>query len=340
MKETKLGSLSFSSPLLLAPMSSICNYPFRYLMQMLGCGGTVSELVSCHGINYQNDKTLKMLYINKNEKNVGIQLFGEDGASMAKAAKVAQEFGPGFIDLNLGCPVNKVVKKGGGSALLRDPSILGKFFADIKKELNIPLTIKIRTGWDEENINASEVINIAYNEGVEFVAIHGRTRTQQYTGKANWNLIEEIAEKSPLPIVGNGDLTSSNLIQDRLNKTNCKALMIGRGALRHPFIFLESCNNEIRYNPQDYLEIIKYYDYLITTYTDNNRHRLIQMKKMTVWFLAGFNGVSKFRGEIFASTEILQLLDNIEKYFYKLEQSGKAFKDIDENIPFMTGGHG
>ncbi|MCR9203529.1 MAG: tRNA-dihydrouridine synthase family protein, partial [Halobacteriovoraceae bacterium] len=204
----KLGGVNFDSPLLLAPMSAICHFPFRLLMQELGAGGTVSELISCHGINYGNEKTKQMLKIHPREKNVGIQLFGEDQLSMAKAAATAQEYKPDFIDINMGCPVRKVVSKGGGSALMKDTKKLAGFFKEMRNAIEVPLTIKIRTGWDQDSINALEVVNIAEGEGVEFVAVHGRTRTQQYKGKADWDLLENIASVAPLPIIGNGDLHS------------------------------------------------------------------------------------------------------------------------------------
>ena len=215
----KLGSIPFDSPLLLAPMSAICSSPFRLLMEDLGAGGTVSELISCHGINYGNEKTRQMLRIDSREKNIGIQLFGEEKEAMARAALGAQEFEPGFIDINMGCPVRKVVKKGGGSALMRDTESLGGFFSSMKKVLEIPLTIKIRTGWDDDSINASEVIHIAKEEGVEFVAVHGRTRTQGYKGHANWDLLETLATTSPLPIIGNGDLHSAHSVKKRMLAT-------------------------------------------------------------------------------------------------------------------------
>ena len=223
----QLGSVKFDSPLLLAPMSAICNAPYRLLMEDLGAGGTVSELISCHGINYGNDRTRHMLKIDPLEKNIGLQLFGEDPVAMGNAAKVAEEFSPKFIDINMGCPVRKVVTKGGGSALLKEPKKLGEMFSQVKKSINVPLTIKIRTGWDSDSINAPEVIRIAKEEGVEFVAIHGRTRVQQYTGQANWELLEHIAEISPLPIIGNGDLHTAEATLERLKNTRCQALMLG-----------------------------------------------------------------------------------------------------------------
>ncbi len=312
-------------------------------MEELGAGGTVSELISCHGINYGNEKTRQMLTIHPKEKNVGIQLFGEDTLSMAKAAATAQEYGPKFIDINMGCPVRKVVTKGGGSALLKDTKKLAGFFSEIKKVLDIPLTIKIRTGWDVDSINAPEVANIAYNEGIEFVAIHGRTRTQQYKGEANWELLETVAQTAPLPIIGNGDLHSAPLTQKRLKMTSCQALMLGRGPLRDPFIFLTSYLDDpttTPFTPKDYWEIINVYYQLLTEYSDMERTHLIQMRKMIVWFVAGFDGVSEFRGKIHQTKEIDDVFKLTEDYLMGLNNSDQGEKKVDLNRPFMMGGHG
>ena len=336
----KLGEISFDSPLLLAPMSAICNAPYRLLMEDLGAGGTVSELISCHGINYGNERTRHMLKLDPREKNVGIQLFGEDKDAMAKAAKVAEEFNPKFIDINMGCPVRKVVTKGGGSALLRDTKKLGAFFGEIKKAINIPLTIKIRTGWDQDSINAPEVIHIAKEEGVEFVAIHGRTRTQQYQGWANWDLLESIARTAPLPVIGNGDLHSSEATKLRLKTTACQALMLGRGPLRDPFIFLTSYLNEgedLSFTGRDYLEIIERLWSYQQQYVQHERTLLVQMRKFIVWMSAGFPGASKFRGELFKNIDETQIREATEEFY---TQPNLAEKSIDLTSPFMAGGHG
>lgn len=342
-KSIKLGQISFAGPLLLAPMSAICISPFRLMMEELGAGGTVSELVSCHGINYKNQKTTRMLYVDPREQNVGIQLFGEDPESMAKAAVIAQESNPKFIDINMGCPVRKVVTKGGGSALLKDTSKLANFFNQMKKALELPLTIKIRTGWDEDSINALEIANIAYNEGVEFVAVHGRTRTQQYKGLANWDLLEKIAEESPLPIIGNGDLHSTPLVSRRMKKTNCDALMLARGPLRNPFLFLEPYIQEgedINFSASDYFEVVNRYVGLLSKYTDRERVLLIQIRKLVVWYAHGFPQVAKFRGKVFETPTLEDTLKLSEDYFMTLEQSGEGVKQLDFEKPFMAGGHG
>jgi nifR3 family TIM-barrel protein len=336
----KLGKVNFSSPLLLAPMSSICNAPFRLLMEELGAGGTVSELISCHGIIRKNEKTTKMLFVDPKEKNVGLQIFGEEDSIMAEAAQVAESFSPKFIDINMGCPVRKVVTKGGGSALLREPKKLASFFSTIKKNLSIPLSIKIRTGWDETNINADEIINVAHNEGIEFVAIHGRTRTQQYKGKADWNYLEKISSNSPLPVIGNGDLNAKNDIIRRLHTTHCQALMIGRAALRNPFIFLEGIQeegDETTFSAQDIFEVSeRLFSHLRNT-VDRERVLLVQMRKHLIWLAAGYKNVSHFRNELFRTDNVEDIQQISQEYFLSL---GPAQKSIKDSQSFMMGGHG
>lgn len=339
-EKIKLGEIGFDSNLLVAPMSAICTAPFRVLMEKLGAGGTVSELISCHGINYGNEKTRKMLELHPEEKNIGLQLFGEDPEAMAEAARVAETYEPKFIDINMGCPVRKVVSKGGGSALMKDTQKLGNFFGSMKKAINIPLTIKIRTGWDADSINAQEVIHIAKEEGVEFVAIHGRTRTQQYQGKADWNLLEKIGSDSPLPIIGNGDLHSPTLVRERMKQTNCQALMIGRGCLRNPFIFLEAFieeDEDLAFTPEEYWEIIQLLRDLIQNHTTKERTHLIQMRKHIVWMAAGLPNVAKFRSMIFQTPDLEDTMKITEDYFLSL---GTAIKDINPHETFMAGGHG
>ena len=340
-KATQLGSIQFASPLILAPMASICNAPFRLLMEDLGAGGTVSELISCHGINYNNHKTLEMLYVHPNEKNVGIQLFGEDGKAMGEAAKVAEQRGIKFIDINMGCPVRKVVTKGGGSALLRDVPSLAPFFRNVKSAIKLPLTIKIRMGWDSDEINADKIIQLAKNEGIEFVAIHGRTRAQQYTGLANWDYIESLASHSPLPLIGNGDLHQAHQVQERLKITKCPSLMIGRGALRNPFIFLEGLIEEptrkSQFDGPDYWEVIeRLADYTYAAF-EHERTRIVQLRKLIMWFAAGFPGAAKFRTILFKIQSLDELMLETHKYFSELKAQEK-FINYDE--VFMSSGHG
>lgn len=338
----KLGQINFASKLILAPMAGICTPPYRLLMEDLGAGGTISELISCHGINYQNSKTLKMLEIDEREKNVGIQLFGEDPEAMAKAAKVAQTYNPKFLDINMGCPVRKVVSKGGGSALMKDISTLGHFFTTVRKAIKIPLSIKIRTGWEADQMNAEKIEKIARDTGIEWVAIHGRTRAQQYTGLADWNYIEWIKENTKLPIIGNGDLHQPHQVIKRMRDSKCDAFMIARGALRNPFIFLESFseNDEAKksiFDGKDYFEIIeRLFNYTNDTY-EQERIRLVQLRKLIVWFAAGFPGAAHFRSKMFAAKTLDETMKEAESFYINLKAGSK---NINFDEVFMSSGHG
>ncbi len=342
-QKIKLGQISFDSKLLLAPMAGICNIPYRLLMEDLGAGGTVSELISCHGINYGNARTLEMLKIHPLEKNVGIQLFGEDPESMAKAAEVAESYGPKFLDINMGCPVAKVVTKGGGSALMKEVEALAPLFEGMRKRMKIPLSIKIRTGWDANSRNASEILNIAHNSGIEWVAIHGRTRTQQYTGMADWEFIENLNETKKLPLIGNGDLHHPYGVSERLKSSQCDALMIARGALRNPFIFLESLDSEYAskkksiFLGKDYWEVVqRLHQYCSETFTEE-RTVLVQLRKLVVWFAAGFPHSAAFRSQIFTCQDLQGCMNISEDYFLSL---GSGQKSINYDEVFMSSGHG
>jgi len=203
-------------------------------------GAVISEFVSAHAVKNKSPKLKKYLAYAEDERPVAIQLFGGDEEVLVEAAKRVQDIGVDFIDINLGCPVPKVTKKGGGSAWLCHPVDLGKMLSMVKASLHIPLTIKIRTGWDEGTKNAHEIVRIAANEGVAAVSIHGRTRAQGYSGQPDWDFIAEVAAESKIPIIGNGDVITGQLAAARLRKSGCAGIMIGRGALKNPWIFQEA----------------------------------------------------------------------------------------------------
>lgn len=337
-QEVNLGSISFANRLILAPLAGITDAPFRLLMEDLGAGGTVSELISCHAVTHGNKKTQKMITPDEREKNVAIQLFGEDAGMMAEAAVVAQERGSRYIDINMGCPVRKVVTKGGGSALLQEPEKLYDFLKPIKDAIKVPMTVKIRTGWDTDSLNADTVIKTCVDAGAEFISLHGRTRSQHYSGLADWNYIEEMAKISPVPLVGNGDLHTSEITKNRLENTNCPALMLGRGPLRNPFIFLESLSDkEVEFTASDYLEVIERYKSYVINYTDREHVINVQMRKMIVWFAAGYQNVAAFRRNIFQAKELEQIMEVTNAYFLGL---GNNKKQINHGDPFLAGGHG
>ena len=229
------------NPFWMAPMSGITEVCHRQVMDEMGAGVVVSDLVSAKGMVYGSEKTLQMIAVHapdsladSNRALVGIQLFGEEAEDIIAAAHRVQEAGASFVDINLGCPVKKVVKKGCGAALMRDPARLETFLQKIKNGINLPLTVKMRTGWSDEELTIHECVRAAYNSGCEWVVIHGRTRAQGYEGLADWDLIREVKERAPLPIIGNGDIRSARQACSRLRETGVDGVMIGRGALRNP----------------------------------------------------------------------------------------------------------
>ncbi|MCY4645195.1 MAG: tRNA-dihydrouridine synthase family protein [Bacteriovoracales bacterium] len=335
-----LKTPGLSSPFLLAPMAAIGNAPFRLLMQNLGHGGAVSEFISCKGILHGNRRTREMLRIDPGEKNVGIQLYGHDPDEMSRAALIAEESGAQFIDINMGCPVRKVVGRGEGAAMLKDPVAVGRCLEALKKVLSVPLTIKIRTGWDEQSINGDEICHVAAQSGVSMVSVHGRTRAQGYRGKCDWDYIENLALRSPLPIVGNGDLHCPRRVRARAQKTHCGALMIARGCLRNPFIFLESYLEEDESSPfvaQDYLEVLMRFREYVCAFFPKESHQISQVRKLVLWFAYGFPGAVQFRSKLFLQKSMKDLMIYAQDYFAPL---GTRQKSIDYNADFMMSGHG
>ncbi|MBI5427247.1 MAG: tRNA-dihydrouridine synthase family protein [Nitrospinae bacterium] len=234
------------NPYWMAPMSGITEAAFRQLMDEMGAGALVSDLVSAKGLIHGSGKTLGMVRVHANPgAPVGIQLFGESAEDIVEAAHTIKDAGAEFIDINLGCPVNKVVKKGCGAALLRDPAKLETYLAKIKNGIDLPLTVKMRTGWNEKELTIHECVAAAYNAGCEWVAIHGRTRAQGYSGRADWDLIAKVKERARIPIVGNGDIRSAERARARLRETGVDAVMIGRGALRNPWIFMQCLETNV-----------------------------------------------------------------------------------------------
>ena len=228
---------------------------------------------------------------------------------------------------------------------MKEPLKAAQMFAAMKKVLQVPLTIKIRTGWDESNRNALEIVRIAKEEGVEWVAIHGRTRTQQYKGRADWDYLNWIASESPLPILGNGDLHSAKSARERWQSTGCQALLLGRGPLRDPFLFLKAQaseeqlnSDELRFNPQDFIEVIEVFFGLLERHVFSARELQIQLKKHIVWFCTGLENAAQFRQLVFSLQDSEEILKHSQEFF--LSQSKIFGKERDFDEAFMAGGHG
>lgn len=228
-------------PIYLAPMAGVTDFVFRGLCKELGADAMVTEFVSSEGIIRRDDRTRKYTEFDEGQRPVGVQLFGADAQNMAEAAKKIIDWKqPDFVDINFGCPVNKVVSKNGGSSLLRDCPLLAEVASTIAKAVPVPVTAKIRIGWDQQSINAPEVVRILEDCGMAAVTIHGRTRSQGYSGEADWNVIGECAELVKIPVIGNGDITSGADVERRLNQTRVSGLMIGRAAMSYPWVFREA----------------------------------------------------------------------------------------------------
>lgn len=339
MRETLLLSQLRSNPFVLAPMAGITDRPFRSFMRELGCGVVVSELVSATGLKYSSEKTKKLMEFEASQHPVGIQLFGENFDHLTEAAQIVEQTGADFVDLNFGCPVPKVVNKGAGSACLKDLVRLRDVIRAAKKGISIPLTIKVRTGWDQNSRNTLEVAQVAADEGVTWVAIHGRTRAAAYSGLADWEYIREVKAGAYVPIIGNGDIHTASRAVERLQSSGCDAVMIGRGCLKNPWIFMEA---QARWTGQvapGRLPVVtllnRLHEHLANYYPE--RLVLIQLRKFALWYSAGFPRASLFRKSLFQTQDRQSTLNAIEDYFGGVST---VLQEDTSHEPFLMGGHG
>lgn len=233
-----IGQIDLINPVILAPMAGVTDLPFRLLAKELGCGLVYSEMVSDKGLIYENVHTRKLLAIDERERPVALQIFGSEPESMAKAARIVAGSGADIIDINMGCPTPKIVKNGEGSALMRTPELAGRIIAAVVEAAGtVPVTVKFRKGWDDKSVNAVEIARLAEEAGAAAVSVHGRTREQFYSGKADWNIIREVKQAVKIPVIGNGDIRTPQDARRMLTETGCDGIMIGRGAQGNPWIF-------------------------------------------------------------------------------------------------------
>jgi tRNA-dihydrouridine synthase B len=341
MTDTFLLEQLRKNPFVLAPMAGITDHAFRTFMKAKAASVVITELVSSAGIEYSSERTFKLMSYDDTQRPIGIQLFGEEPELMAKAAVVAQERGADFIDLNFGCPVPKVTKKGAGSAILKDLPHMVLMISTIKKAIRIPLTIKIRTGWDDKTRNADEVLKIAANEGVTWVAIHGRTRAQGYSGLADWNYIAEVKSRAKIPVLGNGDILTAPQAVFRLRESACDGVLIGRGCLKNPYIFADALalwqgqklDSTLE---RDYVSLYRQLHQVLVAHCDE-RLIPIQLKKFAAWFATGYAGAAQFRRSIFQTKSTDEVLEASLKFFATV---GTLEQEDTSEDGFLMGGHG
>jgi tRNA-dihydrouridine synthase B len=331
------------NPFVLAPMAGITDRPFRTFMREMGCGVVVTELVSATGLHYSPEKTRRLMQFEEAQHPIGIQLFGENLDHLADAARAVEQMGADFVDLNFGCPVPKVVNKGAGSACLKDLVKLGEVIRSVKSAVRIPVTIKIRTGWDQATRNSHEVVKVAAEEGVTWVAIHGRTRAAQYTGFADWDYIAEVARRSHVPVLGNGDIHTADQAVRRLAETDCKGVLIGRGCLKNPRIFQQAVSmwmcrsgGDVLVNELPFTTIIERLLAHLESFYDE-RLTLIQIRKFSSWYSAGYPGAAAFRKQLFQLQTRSAVVERVFEYFSNLSVQSQADTSAE---PFLMGGHG
>jgi len=319
----KIGCLHLSNPTILAPLAGIGNLPFRLLAKEGGCALVCSEMVSANGLVRRNSKTLRMLDSVAQERPLSVQIFGADPDVMAEAARMTEDQGADLIDINFGCAVRKIVKTGAGAALMREPQKAAKLIAAVRGAVKIPLTVKMRSGWDRSGRGALELGRIAEACGVDAVALHPRSAAQGFAGHSNWSLIAALKKEIALPVIGNGDIASADDALRMLESTGCDGVMIGRAAIGNPFIFSE-VNARLRGDPLPPRDLARQrrlmHRYLAESVQYiGEKHACYLMRSRLGWFVKGLPHGSRFRQAIKKIASRSEAEAQIEAYFEMLQ---------------------
>ena len=319
----KIGNVEIKNQIVLAPMAGISDSAFRRIAKELGAGLVVAEMVSDKAIFYGSKKTIDMLYMKEYERPISQQIFGSDKESFVYAAKFIEEnMHPDIIDINMGCPVPKVATKAqAGSALLKDPDKVYEIVKAVVEAVNVPVTVKIRSGWDEKTINAVEIAKVCESAGASAITVHPRTRAQGYSGQANWNIIKQVKESVNIPVIGNGDIKTHIDAKRMLDETKCDAVMIGRGLLGNPWLIKDCLNyfegkkvEDITIN--DRLDMtLKHLEYLLEFKCE--KIALLQMRTQIGYYLKGISKEYKQKFMKISSIEEFKSLVSEVKNEYK-----------------------
>ena len=312
--EWKIGNVKISNQVVLAPMAGICNSAYRQICKDMGCGLIYAEMVSDKAITYSNQKTIDMLYMTEKERPISQQIFGSDKESFVEAAKfIEKEMKPDIIDINMGCPVPKVaVRAQAGSALLKDPDKIFDIVSSVVSTVNVPVTVKIRSGWDSNHINAVEVAKVIEKAGASAICVHPRTRSQGYSGKADWNIIKEVKENVSIPVIGNGDIKSPEDAKRMLEETKCDAVMIGRGVLGNPWLIKNIVNyldgkEVIDVSIVDRIDMCLKHLKLLDS-LKNEKLACLEIRNHISWYFKGIKGANELKNKVYQTTSIHDII--------------------------------
>lgn len=320
----KIKDVEFENNVFLAPMAGIADRAFRELCINYGAGYTVSEMVSSKGLTMGDKKSGELLTLGEIENPAGVQIFGDNPEIMAQAAKMCIKYHPNIIDINMGCPAPKIAMNGGGASLMKNPLLAGEIIKAVSKAVDIPVTVKIRKGWDDENITAVELAKIAEKNGAAAITVHGRTRMQMYSGKVDYNIIAKVKKAVDIPVIANGDIVDEQSAAIMFEKTNCDAIMIGRGALGNPWIFrrINAYLNECRVLPdvsinEKMVVMLKHIQKIIEYKGEYTAMR--EARHHAAYYTKGIRGGAALRKEISTFVHFEQL----EELAYKIAKENE-----------------
>lgn len=327
----KIGNVEIKNRVVLAPMAGICNNAYRRIIKQMGCGLIVAEMVSDKALMYDSHKTKDMLYMTEDERPISQQIFGSDIESFVYSAKyIEKHMRPDIIDINMGCPVPKVALRAqAGSALLKNPDKVYEIVKAVVETVSVPVTVKIRSGWDDKSINAAYIAKIVEKAGASAIAIHPRTRSQGYSGKANWDIIKQVKDAVSIPVIGNGDINSCYDAKRMLDYTGCDAVMIGRGVLGNPWLIKE-CVDYLEYNIEPSKISIEEKIQMIKKHLNNlletkpYKVAMLEIRTHAAYYLKGLPRGKELKVAIFKTTTKEELLNLLEQYMEEYNESEKG----------------